>query len=257
MNPPDWDSVEWATVQDYDRPQWAGPEQDIGKYTVNYNDPHDQQDHYRYHPREPQRPTRRMEFGQHSIPSPSPSTGPRSGREPAVDLGSVRIMTLDGASVEGASVDNQLERKKKKLEELENQIIRRKAAIALKKVLPYLKKNDELSDNPAGDQKDLRERCLTITNESSLKERVNCILKLRKSLGLPKVSSELADLTYSGPKGLSIDVNLLFYALFRPHVSSSHQYLIGPHICRANTSPDSRHSLLFPKPRPTKVNLVN
>ena len=184
MNPPEWDSGPWA-MQDYDRPQWAGTEQDMGKYTVNYNDPHYQQDHYRYHQREPQRPTRRMEYGQHSIPSPSP--GLSSDNE-----------------------DNELERKKRKLEEIENRIVRTKAAIALKKVLPYLRKTDELSDNTLEDHKDLEERYLTATKESSLQDRVNCILQLKKSLGLPKVSSELADLTYSGTKGLSILMILCF-----------------------------------------------
>ncbi|XP_030207773.1 filaggrin isoform X3 [Gadus morhua] len=188
MNPPYWDRLPRARY-DHDRPQCPGTEQDMGQYTFNYNDQHYHQDHYRYHQREPQRPTRRMDYGQHSIPSPSPSPGLISCREPSVDLGSDRTVIPDGPSVELAEIDNELERKKKKLEEIENRIIRKKAAIALKKILPYLRKTDELSDNPLDDQKDLVESCLTTTNESSLKERVNSILQLRKSLGFPKMHS--------------------------------------------------------------------
>ncbi|CAL8356575.1 unnamed protein product [Boreogadus saida] len=159
----------------------------MGQYTLNYDDQHYHQDHYRYHQGEPQRPTRRMDYGQqHSIPSPSPSPGLISCREPSVDLGSDRTVI---PSVELAEIDNELERKRKKLEEIENRIIRKKAAIALKKILPYLRKPEELSDNPLDDQKDLVESGLTTTNESSLKERVNSILQLRKSLGLPKMHS--------------------------------------------------------------------
>jgi hypothetical protein len=54
-----------------------------------------------------------MDYGQHSIPSPSPSPGLISCREPSVDLGSDRTVIPDGPSVELAEIDNELERKKK------------------------------------------------------------------------------------------------------------------------------------------------
>lgn len=183
MDVPHWNSVQREPLPDPDRKQWAGPEEEMRRFPVNYNDHghHSQHGHYSRHQREPQRHREWMEGEQ-----------PRSNflghglgcREQSADLRSDATMDPGGPSVDISERDNELERKKKQLEEIQNRIIRKKAAIALKKITPFLKQSDKPPHIPL-------ETCLN-PDEVSLKDRVKCILQLNNSLGLPKVSNAMA-----------------------------------------------------------------
>ncbi|CAL8331205.1 unnamed protein product [Merluccius merluccius] len=181
METPDWTSFQREPVPDVDRRQWPGTEKEMGTFAVKDTD------HLgpcSYPQRGQHRHTEWTEVQQQQQQHRSPGPGP-GGREPPADLGSDPAADPGGPPAEATDGDNELERKKKQLEEIENQIIRTKAAIALKKILPYLKKTDEPPDMRLDDKK---ESHLTMKlDEASLKDRVKCILLLKRSLGLPKI----------------------------------------------------------------------
>lgn len=92
----------------------------------------------------------------------------------------------DGESLEMDEEDPELARKRKELRELEEKIMRKKVAIALKTVEPIVKK----TMSPGFSYNEQSATC----KSAMLRDRVNVILQQRHSLSfLTKVSSRLSD----------------------------------------------------------------
>lgn len=186
------DALHWISLQrdpmpDSDPKPWAGTEEGMRRCAVYYSDSHhSQHGHYSHHQREPLRHSEWMEGEQRRINILG--HGPPGCREQSADVRSDANMDPGGPPEDITERDNELERKKKQLEEIQNRIIKKKAAIALKKIAPFLKESDEPD---AKTENQLLETCLN-PDEVSLKDRVKCILQLKKSLGLPKVSNAMA-----------------------------------------------------------------
>lgn len=93
---------------------------------------------------------------------------------------SSKLEDPDGEPLEMDNEDPELARKRKELREIEEQIIRKKVALALKKVEPFVKKTSGFSCD------EVSATCIGET----LRDRVNVILQQRHSLTfLSKVSS--------------------------------------------------------------------
>ncbi|KAF1395541.1 hypothetical protein PFLUV_G00012570 [Perca fluviatilis] len=168
MNPVDWDAI-LRTVQ-----------KNLDPIHQNYvndsmeNAPRTNNDRDTY-----------CEYSRHTFDAPQSSTG-WEGVSPPLSLNlyikDSEVEDPDGAPLELEEEDPELARKRKELREIEERILLKKAAIALKSVEPLVKKTT-LSDSSCNEQS-------SACKGATLKDRVNVILQQRHPAGfLSKVRS--------------------------------------------------------------------
>uniref|UniRef100_UPI003AAB64C5 uncharacterized protein n=1 Tax=Centroberyx gerrardi TaxID=166262 RepID=UPI003AAB64C5 len=214
MNPLDWEHIQRRQRRDLEPKQWSGVDQNTGNVSRTNSD----RDPYcRYTLEEPHTSMGTNEEWEHH----SPSSHNLYSQE---EYGA--FMDPDGEPVEMSEEDQELARKRRQLQEIEEQIMLKRAAIAMKKVEPFLKKNppsyrtfteDEGEDfahgkadtsmntnEPSIQLREEKEAGFSYSKQSAvckgatLKDRVNVILQQRRPLGFPaKVHSPSFDLPHT------------------------------------------------------------
>ncbi|KAM4612389.1 uncharacterized protein ACJ7VT_012928 [Polymixia lowei] len=222
MNPDEWEYIQQRHRRDLDPKRWT----DTEEMSRNVSRTDIERDPYcsysRYTLKEPHASMERTDTEwKHHIPFSH-----RRYNLGSAAFTSDRDPDPDGDPIDMSEEDQELDRKRKELQEIEEQIILKKASLALKKVEPFLKsetlyptlkeehepnlsyskadistKKDEhflqfTEENEAGYSQSKRSTAYDYRRDhkgAALKERVNVILQQRQPLGFPSKSPKVAN----------------------------------------------------------------